>query len=221
MFKKLYRRIKNRLTRFAKNGDVEFSSAEYWEDRYKSNGNSGAGSYNHLAAFKADILNSFVKEHRIQSVVEFGCGDGNQLMLADYPKYIGFDVSPKSIQICKKLFSDHPNWSFHLTSEGMHTNADLAMSLDVIYHLVEDDIYHNYMRILFESSMRWVIIYSSNTIENSENQSIHVRHRKFEDWIDSNQPTYQLWKCITNIYPIASYGEKGSFADFYIYKKRD
>ena len=33
------------------------TSNEYWEQRYKTGGNSGAGSYNRLAEHKADIIN--------------------------------------------------------------------------------------------------------------------------------------------------------------------
>src|SRR5690625_7083258 len=69
-------------------------SQEYWEQRYASGVHSGAGSYKKFAQFKADTLNRFVSEHGIRTVTEFGCGDGNQLLLAQYPQYLGIDVSP-------------------------------------------------------------------------------------------------------------------------------
>lgn len=56
-------------------------------------GNSGAGSYNKIAIFKAKIMNQFVAENDIQHVIEFGFGDGAQLMRAKYPEYTGLDVS--------------------------------------------------------------------------------------------------------------------------------
>ena len=55
------------------------NSVEWWERRYSSGGTSGEGSYGRLAEFKAEIVNKFVKENGIDSVVEFGCGDGKQL----------------------------------------------------------------------------------------------------------------------------------------------
>ena len=57
------------------------NTLSYWENRYKNNGNSGAGSYGRLAEFKADVINNFIAENKITSVIEFGCGDGNQLSL--------------------------------------------------------------------------------------------------------------------------------------------
>ena len=201
-------------------GQSGFSSPEYWNERYKNNGNSGAGSYKHLAGFKANVLNSFIKDHGVQSVIEFGCGDGNQLLLADYPKYVGFDVSPKSIQICKDLFKGDPSKSFYLSPPDREIKADLSMSLDVIYHLVEDEVFNAYMLTLFASATQWVIIYSSNTNENHPDQSIHVKHRKFSDWIDSSRLNYQLHEHIPNEFPMSQLGENGSFADFFIYKRK-
>ena len=55
------------------------SSDQLWEKRYAKGGNSGAGSYGKLAVYKAKVLNEFIEENKneVNSVVEFGCGDGN------------------------------------------------------------------------------------------------------------------------------------------------
>ena len=68
---------------------------DYWENRYERGLTSGAGSYGRLAHFKAEVLNEYVNQNKILSVVEFGCGDGAQLSLAKYANYIGLDLSPK------------------------------------------------------------------------------------------------------------------------------
>ena len=60
-------------------------SAQYWETRYRTGGDSGAGSYGRLAKFKAESINGFVRENGIHSVIEWGCGDGSQLSLAGIP----------------------------------------------------------------------------------------------------------------------------------------
>ena len=44
-------------------------TSEYWENRYKKSGNSGAGSYGRLAEFKADVINNFIAENKITSVI--------------------------------------------------------------------------------------------------------------------------------------------------------
>ena len=61
-------------------------SQEYWVKRYEKGGNSGPGSYSELAKFKARVLNDFVRNEHVQSVIEFGCGDGNQLETRRVPQ---------------------------------------------------------------------------------------------------------------------------------------
>jgi hypothetical protein len=61
------------------------NSAGYWEKRYRRNGNSGSGSYGKLAEYKATVINGFVAANNIQQVMEFGCGDGNQLKQLHFP----------------------------------------------------------------------------------------------------------------------------------------
>ena len=41
-------------------------------------------------------------------MVEFGCGDGNQLSLAQYPRYVGLDVSRTAIGLCQRRFAKDP-----------------------------------------------------------------------------------------------------------------
>ena len=66
---------------------------KYWEDRYKNGGNSGAGSYNELATFKADVINEFIQKKNIDSAIEVGCGDGNNQKIYLITNYLGLDVS--------------------------------------------------------------------------------------------------------------------------------
>lgn len=204
---------------------VEFThSSQYWDDRYRQQGHSGAGSYGRLALFKAKILNTLVKQNAIQSVIEFGSGDGNQLSLAEYPQYTGFDVSPTALARCQQRFANDNTKQFLHTSAWKNHQADLTLSLDVIYHLIEDEVFEEYMHRLFSSARRFVAIYASNDEKYNQVKAPHVkhvRHRKFTDWIQKNPPAnWVLSKFIPNDYPFnISDMENTSFADFYIFKK--
>ena len=196
-------------------------SARYWENRYVTGGNSGAGSYNRLADFKARIINEFVKEHDVKEVVEWGCGDGNQLSLATYPAYVGFDVSKKAVQICEEKFKNDTTkkfvWSggadFETTVIG-----DLAMSLDVIYHLVEDEVFELYMQRLFASSDKYICIYACDF---DSNHAAHVQCRKFTDYIADNFKDWELLEIIPNEYPYDENDpDNTSWSDFYFYKRK-
>lgn len=151
-------------------------SRKYWEDRYRLGGDAGAGSFGVAARHKAAVLNAFVADNAISSVIEFGCGDGRQLTLAQYPPYLGIDVSADALAHCRRLFGDQPDKQFLLLDDYQGQRADLALSLDVIYHLVEDSVYDEYLQRLFDAAGRFVIIYSSDVAAAGATMR-HVRHR--------------------------------------------
>jgi|SRR5579859_62804 len=195
------------------------ASKEYWEKRYSTGGDSGAGSYGKFAELKAEVINEFVVKHKIQSVIEFGCGDGNQLGLAHYPTYLGFDPSPTAVSRCRERHGQDLNKEFRLLSEYRGETADLGLSLDVVYHLIEDAAFESHMTALFGSSGRYVIIYSSDSDDNRGYEGTHVRHRRFSRWIETNLPEWREVCRIPNKYPYQGDHTQGSFADFCIYAK--
>ena len=90
------------------------------------------------------------------------------------------------------------------------------MSLDVIYHLVEDDVFDRHMSLLFELARKYVCIYSSN--EEIADEWPHVRHRAFSDWVAENRPGWQLMDTVKN--PLKDV-HTGAVADFYFYRRPD
>lgn len=194
-------------------------SEDYWEERYADGGNSGAGSYGKLAKFKAEVVNTFIAENGVHTVIEFGCGDGNQLRYMNYPHYIGFDVSESAILLCINRFASDKSKDFRLIREFNNEVANLTLSLDVIYHLVEDNVFETYMKMLFRSSSQYVIIYSSDSDDNLGSTVHHIKHRKFSDWIQNNLPGWELKRHIPNKYPYTGDYLTSSYADFFIYEK--
>lgn len=197
-------------------------TTNYWEKRYAAGGNSGTGSYNRLAEFKAEFLNAFVAEKNIQRVIEFGCGDGNQLLIAKYPAYIGLDVSRTVLSQCVKKFENDPTKSFFIYDSIAYKdnhkifNADLSLSLDVLYHLIEQEVFEGYLRHLFGTSSKYVIIYSSN---HETQQTYQVKSRDFVKWIEENIKGFKLVEVIKNKYPFDPNDKANtSLADFYIYQ---
>ena len=215
MLRRLAKKAKRLLT-----GSPFPGSEQYWIERYEAGRTSGAGSYNELAEFKAEMINAFVVDHGIQTVMEFGCGDGNQLQLANYPDYTGFDVSPRVVDLCRNIFSSDDRKRFLLMEEYAGQTAQLTLSLDVVYHLVEDDVYASYMETLFAAAERFVIVYSSNSEHNEPGQARHVRHRIFTRWVDANMPDWVLLEHLANRHPLSMPDGQGSLADFYFYQKR-
>jgi len=202
-----------------------FNSEAYWQGHYAEGGNSGPGSYGRLAAFKAEVINAFVKDNAIESVIEFGSGDGNQLSLYEIPRYVGLDVSPRSIALCQERFANDPSKTFYVNDpERLRANptafrADLALSIDVLFHLTEDDVWDRYMNDLFAAGAKFVIIYSSNTDRNRWFQAKHVKHRRFTDWVEANAPDWTLQEFIKNKYPLKKNDKIESSSDFFVFRR--
>ena len=189
-------------------------SAKYWEKRYSNNGNSGQGSYGENRNYKAAIINGFMADNQITSVLELGCGDGNQLAAFEMKTYVGLDVSVTAIRKCEQLFSSDASKKFYDYTKYFAANHvlpkyDLVLSLDVIYHLVEDSVFETYMQRLFESSSRFVIIYAWDV---DGEKKYHVRHRKYSEWIKKNITGFMLHEIIQ-----CKPGD--NFCDFLFYKK--
>ena len=152
------------------------SSRQYWETRYKLGGHSGVGSRGKSAQYKADVLNRFIAAHEVHSAIEFGCGDGYQLAMLQLQRYVGIDVSPTIVDHCRKTFAGDSGKTFLLADDYSGETADLALSLDVIYHVVEDAVYEHYLARLFAAGTRFVVIYATSS-EMTATGTPHVRHR--------------------------------------------
>lgn len=189
---------------------LEFpGTARYWEERYRRNGSSGMGSYGPFARMKADFINDYINRHGVQSVVDFGAGDGNQLRLLKIPRYVGLDVSETAITRLQSQFSTDQTKRF-VQCNGVPVggdvslHADLGLSMDVIYHLIEDDVYERYIRDLFRCAQRHVIIYSSDR-EQPRHISRHVRHRNFTAFVQNHLPGWKLAEVHKNPFRFLSY----------------
>ncbi len=216
--KRILRKIKSLVTGGAKGGGFA-GSANYWEERYKGGGDSGVGSYGKFAEFKAEVLNRIVADNGIRSVIEFGCGDGNQLKTTPYPDYLGFDVSNAAVARCHATFAGDATKRFKLVSEFAGETADLTLSLDVIYHLVEDAVFADYMARLFGASRKFVVIYSSDSDDPRTYAGTHVRPRSFSAWIAAKAPEFRLLERIPNRYPYRGDYKDGSWSDFFVYAR--
>ncbi len=218
----LLRGISARLGRWRQRAFFS-GSRKYWDHRYRAGGTSGAGSYGNLAAFKAEVLNGLVREYDLESVIEFGCGDGAQLALADYLRYLGLDVSPSVLDRCRARFRGDPTKSFALYTSDFprdvlpSARADLALSIDVLYHLVEEDVFARHLVDLFASADRMVAIFSSDF--DREESVPHVRHRVFSAWVSANIRDWRLLRRIPNRYPYREENGSGSLAEFFVYEK--
>jgi hypothetical protein len=200
-------------------------SADYWERHYRRGGDSGACSYGQNAAEKARAVNASVVEHAIESVIEFGCGDGNQLSLLRVDRYIGLDVSPTAVERCAQAFEDDRSKSFFLYSPAHFFDrtgifrADASLSQDVIFHLVEDEVFERYMRQLFASAERYVLIWSSDL--DWKTPGAWEVHRRFTPWVEENLREWRLVERQDTRQPWSTESRDGMLAGFFVYERAE
>lgn len=144
------------------------TSDDYWKKRYKYGGNSGSGSRGASARYKAEFVSRFCADHSISTVVEVGCGDGQNCRVLDVARYVGLDISPDALDLARAACRSKPGWAFALISDPRPTPvvelaqtalageaAELSLSMDVLYHLNEDETYLNYVEALARRAIQF------------------------------------------------------------------
>jgi hypothetical protein len=153
---------------------------------------------------KAREVNRIVADNGIQSVIEFGCGDGYQLGMFSIPQYIGLDISPTALRRCISEYGSDQSKTFLRYDQSCWrdnlgvAHADLALSMDVILHLVEDDVFEQYMTNLFAAGDRFVLIYSTDA-PGSSREPRFTRHRSFSDWVTAHEPGWRVAERIEDV----------------------
>mgnify|MGYP003481641806 CR=1 FL=1 len=195
------------------------NSEDYWLRRYRFGGHSGAGSRGAEAEFKAAFVNTLCQELQLDTLAELGCGDGQNAQLLRVGRYLGLDISPRALSLAAGRCRDRAGFDFALI-RGLDTSGvrgrvaerlgelpSLTLSMDVIFHLVEDEVFRRYLDTLFASSRKYVAIYST---DHDETGAAHVRHRHFTPQIES-------------LYPVRLLRQAAGFdrKTFFVYEKTD
>jgi SAM-dependent methyltransferase len=169
--------------------------AEYWESRYARGGNSGAGSYGSCLDNKKALISGLLEERGIHSVVDLGCGDGTVIdIFRDLGSYIGYDVSRTAIdRLVARGYPGH--YQFRMADGAPPEHApDLAMSLDVVFHLVEDAVFRRYMGMLTGVGARYLLVltWNSSILSTEHTVGSHVLYRDFRACMEEDYPGYRL-----------------------------
>lgn len=186
---------------------TDYTPASYWDRRYREGRTSGAGSEGNEGQYKADYVSDFIRNHGITSVIDWGCGDGQvlQLMRLEDALYRGVDCSPTIVDRMQRKFPEH---SFS-TDDVHQPTAELALSMDVLFHLPADHHYSAYLHDLFESARRFVIIYSTDYA--GGRTARHVYRREFTPDVAERFPE---WKLQIEEPPL-----REGLASFFVYEK--
>ena len=190
-------------------------SKQYWVDRYANGNDSGSGSDGVLGDYKASFINSLIHMLSLKSIVDHGCGDGKLLNLLDLEgvEYRGYDVSIDAISKIE---------GFHVSTydDYIPRRFDLALSMDVLFHLIEDEVFNSYMSMLFNDG-EFVLIYGYDSeddpmLKHGRRSLPHMKYRSFSKWISENTSHY-LSGIFDNPYTYDHNTRTGSICSFYLY----
>lgn len=152
-----------------------FDYKGYWEDIYRYGGTSGNGSYGEIALFKANIVNNIIEKYNANTVIEFGCGDGNQLGYMNYNNYIGFDISNSAVERCRNLYiNDNSKEFIHYTPDSFDCSpyrADMVVCLDVLYHITDENDFVNTLTYISKCASKVVVLFTKLTTSYQEHSS--------------------------------------------------
>jgi len=170
--------------------NYNYDSSKYWMKRYANGGNSGIGSYGEKAKEKASYVNKIIDQYHIYTLVDLGFGDGNQLALLNLKnvKYCGYDISFDAVTKLRQLYYNDDSKCFDLIKNYNGKKHDLALSMEVIFHL-DNDNFSSYMDLLFKSSSKYVLIFSTNY---NSKPDFHMIHHEIKEYVESNQNDYKL-----------------------------
>lgn len=172
---------------------MTFTAQNYWNRRYRDGRSSGEGSEGANAMVKAQAVNDLVKTEKIESIVDWGVGDGTVLkMITPDVDYTGIDISEVAIQRLQREWSGARVARRRLVTLDQigAIQVDLALSFDVIFHCIDDFDYEMHLRRVFASASRFVLIHSSN--HDGGRTARHVRWRRFTPDVMRIAPNWVL-----------------------------
>lgn len=188
-----------------------FDLAGYWDARYAAGRDSGEGSRGQNAVAKAAHVNAVIAREGIRSVTDWGCGDGQVLAhITPDIDYLGVDISPT---ILARLAAEHPGRRFALAppvgkAVPAPWTAELCLSMDVLFHLVDDTQFDEYLGRLFGTATRLVLIYSTD-----HDGGRTARHVRWRHWTPTVAARFPDWDLVQQSLRIAAPG-------FYLYRRR-
>lgn len=132
---------------------------------------SGPGSRISVNEKLLKLLEDFVQNHKIKTVVDCGCGDFNWMKLFNFSlvkNYIGIDVVDNLIEVNNKKFSNNKITFIKksIVDEEI-PNCDLIICKDVLFHLNLNDA-SNALKNFKKSNSTFLISTSFTNYKNTD-----------------------------------------------------
>jgi 2-polyprenyl-3-methyl-5-hydroxy-6-metoxy-1,4-benzoquinol methylase len=189
---------------------------KYWQEWYSAGNNSGQGSMGELLEFKAAFINKHLEG--VNSVFDFGCGDGSLSRLLNIENYFGIDVSKEIVSKCnkqkKKTNHNYEQASFiDINPEFIKSKIqpEALMCIDALYHVMDNSVVDKTLENLFSGISPLVILY---TIPNEKMSGEKIGAINFYDNSKKLSKITQDWKLVEETKPRGISG-----AAFFVWSK--
>jgi len=153
-----------------------------------------------------------INKYDLKSISDVGCGECTLLpYLQGIRKYYGYDISPAVLSKVSKNAQDGFSKEFILlTNNTKIVSSDLVLSLEVIFHQVNDDEYLDYMRKLVNSNGEYLLILTMNEgiLKTNHIKNRHIKYRDISKFMDS-----------TNYSLVEKFPFTERTSTYYLYKK--
>lgn len=130
-----------------------------------------------------NILLNLTKEIEFKSILDIGSGDGTVLNFLhhEYPKVKcrGIDISDKAVDLATKNYPDLQFYVSDISKNYPKIKSDLVICLDVIEHIVNDDLVLENIR---RGAKRYFILSTIlGRMRNYEKVGGHVRNYNYDE----------------------------------------
>jgi SAM-dependent methyltransferase len=129
------------------------TEGRFWEERYRTGGDSGKGSVGAYRKWKWKTIKKYINPKE-KSVLDVGCGDLQFMKGQKFKHYVGVDISSSIIE---KNRAKRPDWAFlcaDVATYGLRFRPqpfDVVFCMDVLFHIMNDERYG----ILLDNLNRW------------------------------------------------------------------
>jgi len=142
---------------------------EYWTVCYRIGIGAGPGSAGALLKFKINYLNTIFGKYNINSIFDFGCGNGVVSAKLNCQSYFGVDICPLAIEnfrlsIKKQNFQaeigQFEDYSKEIIISKLKTKPDCCICLDVLYHISDFECLKKTLQNIFNCGAKFIVLYT-------------------------------------------------------------
>lgn len=133
-----------------------------WDEHYKSGGKSGDPSdYMKSREWKHALIAKYC-DIKNNSIIDVGCGDLQFWQGRKPAKYIGIDISQTIIDAHTEKYPDR-QFICASSDESLDISADMVMCFDMLWHIIDDDVYIETLKNIRRYSKKYIMIYTWNS----------------------------------------------------------